>query len=170
MAGARAVKVKYPSVSLKAIAPSIPRNKEEKDQLAKDLTRMGCKGLLVEPWTLRSEAMAQEFLRPRSNQWEKTIRQLPEWWTADSWAEVYSFQKEGRTVAGRTNRWVEGKFKSSIHSKDGHAVDDCVDPREQWILEFVVPIIYPEKPNKVSKVVGNTIFGALSGKLGSNNL
>ena len=27
----------------------------------------------------------------------------------------------------------------------------------------MVPILYPEKPNKVTKVVGNTIFGALSG-------
>ena len=29
-------------------------------------------------------------------------------------------------------------------------------------MEFVVPIIYPEKPKQVIKVVGNTIFGSLS--------
>ena len=67
-------------------------------------------------------------------------------------------------MAGRTDRWIDGKFQSSINSKDGHAVDDCVNPRERRILEFVVPIIYPEKPKQVTKVVGNTIFGLLSGE------
>jgi hypothetical protein len=32
------------------------------------------------------------------------------------------------------------------------------------VLEFVVPIVYPEKPKQVTKEVGNTIFGALAGK------
>ena len=65
---------------------------------------------------------------------------------------------------GRTDKWVEGKFKTSINSKDGHAVVDCVDLRERRVLEFVVPILYLEKPNLVTKEVGNTIFGALSGE------
>ena len=78
--------------------------------------------------------------------------------------EVYSFRKEGRTVAGRTNQWIDGKFGSPINSKDGHTVDDCVNPRERRILEFVVPIIYLEKPKQVTKVVGNTIFCSLSGE------
>ena len=65
---------------------------------------------------------------------------------------------------GRTNYWIDGKFRSKINSKDGHSVDDCVDPRERRILEFIVLIIYPEKPKQVTKVVGNTIFDSLSGK------
>ena len=83
---------------------------------------------------------------------------------ANSWAKVYSFQKEKKTIAERTDRWIDGKFRSPINSKDGHAVDDCVNSREQRILEFVVPIIYLEKPKQVTKVVGNTIFGSLSGE------
>ena len=79
-------------------------------------------------------------------------------------AEVYSFWKEGRKLVGRTNKWIEGKFKSSINAKDGHAISNCVDPRERRVLEFVVPILYPEKSNRVTKVVGNTIFGALVGE------
>ena len=65
-------------------------------------------------------------------------------------------------VARRTDRWINGKFRSPINSKDGHAVDDCIDPRERRVLEFVVLLIYPEKPKQVAKVVGNTIFGSLS--------
>ena len=44
-----AVKVEVPSVSLKSVVPIVPKNEEEKWQLVEDLTRMGCKGLLVEP-------------------------------------------------------------------------------------------------------------------------
>ena len=68
MEKARTVKLEVPSVSLKAVAPSVPRNKQEKEQLVEDLIRMGCEGLLVQPWTLRSEVMVQEFLQPCSNE------------------------------------------------------------------------------------------------------
>ena len=129
-----------------------------------DLKKMGCEGFLLQPWTLKSREMVQEFLQPRSNKWEGTIRRLPDKWTVDSWAEVYGFRKDGRTVAGRIDRWINGKFRSPINSKDGHFVEDCVDPREHRILEFVVPIIYSEKPKQVTKVVGNTIFGSLFGE------
>ena len=160
-AGVRAVKLEVTSVSLQTVAPSISQDKEEKEQLLQYLTRMGCEGLLKEPWILKNRAMVQEFVQSRSNQWEGTIQRLPDKWMADSWAEVYGFRKEGRTIAGRTDQWIDGKFRSSINSKDGHAVDDCVNPRKRRILEFVVPIIILEKPKQVTKVVGNTIFSSL---------
>ena len=48
-AGARAVKLEVTSVSLQTIVPSIPKNKEEKEQLVQALTHMGYEGLLKEP-------------------------------------------------------------------------------------------------------------------------
>ena len=66
--------------------------------------------------------------------------------------------------ARRTDTWINGKFNSSINPKDGYAVSDYVDPREKRVLEFVVSILYPEKPGKVTKEIGNTIFGTLSGE------
>ena len=59
---------------------------------------------------------------------------------------------------------MDGKFKTSINPKDGHVVSDCIDPREKRVLEFVIPIMYPEKLGKVTKKIGNTVFGALSGE------
>ena len=63
--------------------------------------------------------------------------------------------------ARRTDTWINGKFDSSIDPKDGYAVSNAVNPRERRILEFVVPILYPEKLGRVTKEIGNTIFGAL---------
>ena len=82
--------------------------------------------------------------------------------------KIYSFRKEGRKRAGRIDKWVEGKFESSIDPKDGHAVRDYVDSRERRVLEFVVPILYPEKPGRVTKEVDNTIFDALAREYKAN--
>ena len=57
MAGARTVKVDLHPLSLKSVTLAIPRKNEEKIQPAEDLTKMGCEGLLLEPWVLKSKAM-----------------------------------------------------------------------------------------------------------------
>src|SRR5665811_1605460 len=164
MASSSQVKMEQRAVSLRSVPAVVPTDEQEKQQLADDLTKMGCEGLLAEPWALKSEALVREFLQPRSNEWEGTLRRLPELWMADKWAEVYSFRKAGRLKARRTDTWVDGKFQSPINSKDGHSVEDCIDPRERRVLEFIIPIIYLEKPRQVTKEIGNTIFGALAGE------
>ena len=57
---------------------------------------------------------------------------------------------------------MDSKFETTINPKDGHAVSDCIDPRERRVFEFVIPILYPKKPNRVTKEVGNIVFRALS--------
>jgi hypothetical protein len=42
-------------------------------------------------------------------------------------------------------------------------IDDCKDLRHRRLLAFLVPIVYPEKPNRITVTWGNTIFGALNG-------
>ena len=79
-----AVTVEVHPVSLRSIVPVVPKNEEDKRQLMEDLTRIGCKGLLVQPWSLKSEEMAQEFLQEHSNEWEGTIRRDLEWWTLET--------------------------------------------------------------------------------------
>ena len=68
-----AVKVEVHLVSLKSVVLVVLKNEEEKQQLVEDLTRIRCEGLLVQPWSLKSEEMAQEFLQECSNEWEGTI-------------------------------------------------------------------------------------------------
>ena len=164
MVGTSIVKMDFLSISLKSVTPIIPGRDEEKLQLVEDLTKMGCAGLILEPWALKNESMVQEFQGQCSNEQESTIRRDPEHSTANSWAEVYNFRKEGRMCVGRTEMWVDGKFKTSMNPKDGHAISDCIDPREKRVLEFVISIMYPEKPDRITKEIGNTVFGALSGE------
>ena len=62
----------------------------------------------------------------------------------------------------RTDKWIDGKFDSSINPKDGYAVSDCIDPKERRILEFIVLILYSEKLDRVTKKIRNTIFSTLA--------
>ena len=50
-----------------------------------------------------------------------------------------------------------------MNPKDGYAVSDCKDFRVKQVLEFLIPILYPEKPTRVIVTVENTVFGALMG-------
>ena len=51
-----------------------------------------------------------------------------------------------------------------MNPKEGYAVVDCKELRARKVLEFPVPLLYPEKPTRVTITMGNTIFGALSGE------
>ena len=57
MTKARQVKVGPLLVSLKSVTPAIPGLEKEKEMLVEDLTKMGCEGLLLEPWSLKNESM-----------------------------------------------------------------------------------------------------------------
>ena len=51
--------------------------------------------------------------------------------------------------------------------KDGFHPKDYRNPREHRVIDFLFPILYPEKPKRLSITMANTIFGALSGKSAS---
>ena len=110
------------------------------------------------------EDLVVELLGDKDNRWDGTVRQAPEKWTAKEWRKVYDFGRGGEGMASRTDQYIDGMFSSCVNPKDGYAVADCKDPRVKRVLEFLVPLLYPEKPTRVTITVGNTIFGALSGE------
>ena len=42
-------------------------------------------------------------------------------------------------------------------------MSDCRVDRNRRLLEFLIPIVHPDKPTQVTITIGNTIFGALDG-------
>ena len=67
-------------------------------------------------------------------------------------------------MANRTDKYLEGKFIHEVDPKDGYLVKECRDARERRLLEFLVAIVHPDKPTRVTRTLGNTIFGAISGE------
>ena len=50
-----------------------------------------------------------------------------------------------------------------VDPKDGYSVSDSRVDRHRRLLEFMVPIVHPDKLTRVTITIGNTIFGALDG-------
>ena len=156
--------VKAGAMALKAVVPGVPKNVTDRELLVEDLRRIGCHGFAGKPWGLRMEDLVVELLGDKDNRWDGTVRQAPEKWTAKEWRKVYGFGRGGEGMPSRTDRFIDGMFSGRVNPKDGYAVVDCKDPRVKGVLEFLIPLLYPEKPTRVTITVGNTIFGALSGE------
>ena len=156
--------VKAGAMALKAVVPGVPKSVKDRELLEEDLRRIGCHGFLERPWGLRMEDMVVDLLGDKDNRWHGTVHQAPEKWTAKEWRKVYGFGRGGEGMASRTDRFIDGMFFGCVNPKDGYVVVDCKDPRVKRVLEFLVPLLYPEKPTRVTITVGNTIFGALSGE------
>ena len=156
--------VKAGAMALKAMVPGVPKSVRDREPLEEDLRRIGCHRFMGKPLGLRMEDLVVELLEDKDNWWDKTVRQAPEKWTAKEWRKVYGFGRGGEGMASRTDRFIDGMFSGRVNPKDGYAVADCKDPRIKRVLEFLVPLLYPEKPTRVTIMVGNTIFEALSGE------
>ena len=163
-----ALKQRGVHVSLRNVTPVVPENEGEHAMLKSDLYRIGCAGLLERPWNIKNEEFIQQFVMiqeqkiERSNIFDTTIRDQPEEWTAGVWREVYDFLTGGGGMANQTDQYIEGKFHNDTDPKDGFPIRECRDARERRVLEFLVSIVHPDKPTRVTRTLGNTIFGALS--------
>ena len=151
-------------MALKVVVPGVPKSVRDWELLEEDLWWIGCHGFMGKPWGLRMEDLVVEYLGDKDNQWDGTVRQAPEKWTAKEWRKVYGFGRGGEGMAFRIDRFIDGMFSGRVNPKDGYAVVDCKDPRVKKVLEFLVSLLYPEKPMRVTITVGNTIFRALSGE------
>jgi hypothetical protein len=120
---------------------------------------MGCEGLLTKPWNLRSEDTLREFKYERGNQWDHTKKRDPDNWTSDVWNQVYGFPR-GILVgwAGRRDGLFAGKFRGDADPKEGFHPGNCKNRRERKVLEFLLPILNPDKPKWISLTMANTLF------------
>ena len=73
-------------------------------------------------------------------------------------------QRGGEEFASQIDKFIGRKFRNAANPKDGFAIADCEDSRAKRVQEFLISILYPEKPTWVMVIVGNTIFGALLGE------
>jgi hypothetical protein len=150
-------------VKIRKVVPEVPRDEAERGELLEDLQRMGCSGLLEKPWGFKDDWVVRELLDGVTNEFDNTIRATPTRWTKECWREVYNFSTGGGGMAGRKDKYVKDCFKELPSPKDGYAIEDCTDPHHRRVLTFLVPILYPKKPNRITVILGNTIFGALNG-------
>ena len=149
-------------ISLRNVTPNISKNPIHLEELKHDLATMRCEGLLECPWVLKREQLAQEMVQPkRPNIFDGTIRDRPHLWTADLWRDTYNFPRGGSSLSNRMEGHHKGRFMNQVDSKDEYSVGDCRNDRQRRLLKFLVSIVHPDKPTRVTITIGNTIFGAL---------
>jgi hypothetical protein len=150
-------------VKIRKVVPEVPWDETERGESLEDIQRMGCSGLLEKPWGFKDNRIVRELLDGATNEFDNTIRATPTRWMEECCREVYNFSTGGGGMAGRKDEYVKDCFKELPSPKDGYAIEDFTDPRHRQVLAFLVPILYPEKPNRITVTMGNTIFGALNG-------
>ena len=47
-------------------------------------------------------------------------------------------------MASTMDRFIDGKFSAQVNPKDEFAVAQCKEARARRVLEFMVPLLYPE--------------------------
>ena len=151
-------------IKLKNVQPAIPDSEEARKELIIDLEGMGCSGLIRLPWCLRDKAMVAELITGQPNQFIGTIRADPLQQMADAWRKVYGFSMEGCRMCGRKAKFVDEFFTTPPHKHDGYAVEDSTDARARICLGFLVPIVHPEKPHRMTVRMANTLLGAYTKK------
>ena len=151
-------------LTLQSVVPTIPKEPGERAYLEEDLTRIGCIGLMSKPWLVKDEKMVRELVTRAPNQFERTVSAHPKSWSTEKWRKAYEFDMGGERFASRMDKFIGEKFRNAANPKDGFAIGDCEDSKAKRILEFLISILYPEKPTRVTVIVGNTIFGALLGE------
>ena len=62
----------------------------------------------------------------------------------------------GEGFSSRIDKFIGGKFRNPVNPKDGFAVGDYKDTRAKKVLEFLIPILYPEKPTQITITMGKT--------------
>ena len=96
---------------------------------------------------LKREELVRELVQPEClNIFDGTVRDRPQLWTADLWREIYEFPSGGAGLANRLDSYIGGRFIHQVDPKDGYAVGDCRNARQRRVLEFLVPIVHPDKP------------------------
>ena len=115
-------------------------------------------------WALKHEGIIKKLLlAEHPNVFDNTIRDRPEEWTIGVWRSMYNFRNGGSGLGSQYNNFVEGKFSHMVDPKDGYLISDYMDAQKHRLLEFIIPIIHPDKPTRVTITIGNTIFRALDG-------
>ena len=77
---------------------------------------------------------------------------------------MYGFPRQG---AGWTSlkkeEYARGQFNTK-DAKNGYAIQDRRDFRAKRIFNFLVPILHPEKPTRLTITLANTLYGSYLGE------
>src|SRR5450759_4982179 len=105
--------------------------------------------------------MCREFMgAPVPAEFAKSRRGVIAAWDELEIGQAFGVPRIGTSWLSRGDDQVRGYFAGKIDDKEGWSVDQCTEPRLKRLFYFLIPILHPEKPKRVTVKMGSTIVAA----------
>ncbi|CAM6093915.1 unnamed protein product [Calypogeia fissa] len=152
-------------VQEKPLRPLVPLDQEEKDKLRAKLSQMGCAPLLDLPWGFMNEDFIREVATISiPSEFQGTVRGLPSKWTSDFIAAALGLSNVGEGISPKSENLTKPFFTGEMDPKDGWKLSQCSDPALLAVLSFLLPILSPLKPRRLTVRICSTLVGAYTGR------
>jgi hypothetical protein len=124
---------------------------------------MGCEGLLDFQWGHEEEKWLQEIYKKDMSAFPSTGGANPDLWKEELIADIFGISKVGMGMPQRVpavNHALK-YFASSAHKKEGWRFLECQDAGLRDVLKYLMPLINPMKPARVTCKLANTVVESL---------
>src|SRR5450759_4723594 len=106
--------------------------------------------------------MLRELLgKPVPVSLNKTRRGKPAAWNEDNIGQAFGVPSSGLKMLVKGENKLDAYFAGKFDVKEGWSSDQCIDEGMRRILYFLLPIIHPEKPKRVTLKLGGMVVAAL---------
>jgi hypothetical protein len=124
---------------------------------------MACEGLLDFPWYHEEPAWLQEIWRKDMSTFPSTVRANPDVWKEDMIAKVLGICREGLGLPYKVkgHNYVKKYFTGKAHTKEGWKFLECKDDALQDVFKFMMPLVNPMKPARVTGKLATTMVECL---------
>jgi hypothetical protein len=146
---------------LKPSALGYPEDKDQREILAKNLQKMGCGRLWNLPWRYSDEFLLREVSHQRSVAFKDGFRGKPDRWTSKVLAQKWHLLLEGKKLPSRKNNQAEQYFSGKPSGRDGWKLTDCSHQELREVLEFLIPLLNPNKPKRMTVQVASPVADCL---------
>jgi hypothetical protein len=92
------------------------------------------------------EKMIKEIVARRSTYFLATIQAKPDEWTMERLSLSWLLNAEGKSLPPLKENLAKDYFVATPSSKDGWKLSQCDHRELREVLEFLVPLINPNKP------------------------
>jgi hypothetical protein len=150
---------------LRPPTPGYPKKKERRVILEENLKKMGCGKLWDLLWRYSDEQMLKEVMAQRSTIFPDSIRGKPKKWTMSVLAQKWLLLTEGRDLPPRKKNLAKQYFVGAPSEGDGWKLAECNHQELREVFEFLIPLLNPNKPTRVTIQVASAVVDWLINKV-----
>jgi hypothetical protein len=148
---------------IRPLYPIAPLNTEEREEFGKTLEKIGLKELLDLCWNYCDQDMANEVFGSKPHpDFKGAVRGQPKKIFEKIIGQAFGISTEGEDAFGKGDNQAISYFPAeSTSNTNGWQVKQCTNPKLKLVLAYLSPLFYPQKPQRVTVRIANTIAACL---------